>query len=264
MICDRAGSQALRDDTTGASFHDVCHTDASGNFASRTVDLSNLPELDPSARDVKETGHVGAAGDEPQASFRAASRPSRAGGRTSSRPSMSRSRTSRWVRRISSADPKKSCEPGKTSEADLRTELADMLGRMSDLYNDGTVPHFTRALSRSCPRSKKSPRLRPPSPASTRVWLSPKTDRVGHRASGTAYPHIVDLANALLRLVSADTDPLGVTTKADGPSDRAARERTPGKATLRSSDCSRPCARSFVPQNELRRRMLSSRARISR
>src|SRR5690606_2441156 len=52
LLCDRVGAQALREDITGASFHDVCHADASGSFESDTVDVSKLPPLDPDARDV--------------------------------------------------------------------------------------------------------------------------------------------------------------------------------------------------------------------
>ena len=50
-LCDRVAAQALPEDVTGASWHAVCHPDASGNFAT-TVDQTRLPPLDPNAVDV--------------------------------------------------------------------------------------------------------------------------------------------------------------------------------------------------------------------
>src|SRR5579871_2200426 len=50
-LCDRVSAQALPEDIAGASWHAVCHPDASGAFAS-TVDQGELPPLDPNAVDV--------------------------------------------------------------------------------------------------------------------------------------------------------------------------------------------------------------------
>lgn len=232
VICDRVGAQALREDITGASYHDVCHADASGDFASRTVDLAKLPELDPSARDVKGEP-VTLEQQERNRKHRIARIEALARRRDDLIAAFDLAFANEPIgtKDLASSDPKKSCEPSKTGDADLRTELADMLGRMSDLYNDETVPHFTRALSRVMAEVEKSPEAQAAlARFDARQGYRPRETAMGIARPALSYPHMVDLANALLRLVSADTDPLGLAAKAGAPSSRTASERTPGKA----------------------------------
>src|SRR5690349_21333255 len=44
MVCDRVGAQALREDVAGLSYHDVCHANAAGEFATK-VAIEKLPGL---------------------------------------------------------------------------------------------------------------------------------------------------------------------------------------------------------------------------
>src|ERR1700730_7803716 len=51
LVCDRVGTQALREDVTASSYHDMCHPDATGKYTDR-VDQTLLVPLDPNAVDI--------------------------------------------------------------------------------------------------------------------------------------------------------------------------------------------------------------------
>lgn len=233
LVCDRVGAQALREDITGASFHDVCHADAAGNFPSDTVDASRLPPLDPEATDV----HGTPVSMDQQAKNRA-HRIARIEALARRRDDLIAAFDTAFANEdiatkdLSNPDPTKSCDP-RDASADLRTELADMLGRMTDLYDDDTVPHLTRGLSRvmngvdDTPEAQKALAL-----FDARRGYRPVPRELGVARPLLAYPRIVELANATLRLLSADTDPLGLTAASGArkkPQDRTAEDRVPGK-----------------------------------
>ncbi len=54
VLCDRVGAQALREDLTGASFHDVCHPRADGSYADE-VNRSALPPIRGAAKRTNGT-----------------------------------------------------------------------------------------------------------------------------------------------------------------------------------------------------------------
>src|SRR4029079_12726582 len=117
---------------------------------------------------------------------------------------------------LSNPDESKSCDPpapvaGATStEADLRTELSDMLGRLTDLYNDDTIPHLTRGLARIMDDVEHSPEAQAAlTRFDARRGSRPTAVAMGAARPARSYPRLVELANALLRLLSSDTDPLG-------------------------------------------------------
>ncbi|HVH41634.1 MAG TPA: hypothetical protein VM925_04805, partial [Labilithrix sp.] len=151
LVCDRVGAQALREDITGASYHDVCHADPTGGFASTTVNTALLPPLEPDALDVQGRP-VSLEQQQKNREHRIARIEALARRRDDLIGAFDVALTNEVIatKDLANPDPTKSCEPppGPTAEADLRTELSDMLGRMTDLYNDDTVPHLTRALSR--------------------------------------------------------------------------------------------------------------------
>lgn len=238
LVCDRVGAQALREDITGASFHDVCHADPSGEFRSTTVDAALLPALDPNAEDVRGEDVT----LEQQAKNRA-HRIARIEALARRRDDLIEAFDVAFANEpiatkdLASPDPATSCAPpaGASGEADLRTELADMLGRMTDLYNDDTVPHLTRALSRVMTDVERSDDAQEAlARFDARRGYRPREVAMGVARPALSYPRLVELANALLRLLSADTDPLGLAAPPDAPKkkpkDRVASDRSPGKA----------------------------------
>ena len=229
LVCDRVGAQALREDVTGASFHAVCHADARGKFADR-VDVSKLVPLDKGARNA-----AGAAVpiDEQRA---------RRGYRIARIEALARRRGD-LIRALDAAFPDEpvatkrlgegagSCEAG--GETPLPKALGDMLGRLTDLENDGTLPALTRALADVLDNVQSTPE--------TQAAFARLDARQGYRPSGIAlgvarpvlaYPRLVELTRSLLRVVASDSAPLDASTRRDPsrPFSNDNRTAVPGRA----------------------------------
>ena len=83
-----------------------------------------------------------------------------------------------------------------------------MLGRMGDLYNDGTLPQSTESLARVVDAFKKSEGAQAAwARLSARQGYRPIETALGATRPIIAYPHLRDLSNASLRLLSADSNP---------------------------------------------------------
>lgn len=239
MVCDRVGAQALREDVAGISYHAVCHADESGAFVDR-VDVAKLPELEDAfdvdgkpvtiEQQVKNRQHrvarieaVARRRDDLIAAFDTAF-----------------ANEVIATKDLENPDPARSCDPpaGPSGQADLRVELSDMLGRLTDLYNDDTIPHLTRALTHVMDDVNHSPDAQAAlTRFDARRGYRPANIAMGVARPTLAYPRLVELANALLRLLSSDIDPLGLAagapppgTPAKKPADRVASDRIPGQA----------------------------------
>ena len=237
MICDRVGAQALREDVAGVSYHDVCHASAAGEFADH-VDIAKLTPIEE-AVDVDGTPVT----LEQQLRNRE-HRVARVEAVARRRQDLvaafdtALSRENIVIRDLANPDEARSCEPlqgGAPSEADLRAELGDMLGRLGDLYNDDTLPHLTRALSRVMDDVDHAPAAAAAlARFDARRGYRPKDIAMGVSRPIVSYPRLVELANALLRLLSSDIDPqdmlagLGSAPRKK-PQDRTAADRVPGK-----------------------------------
>lgn len=245
MVCDRVGAQALREDVAGASYHDVCHANPQGEFADR-VDLTKLPAVEEAVdvdgkpvtleQQLENREHriarieaVARRRHDLVVAFDTAFAHENIG-----------------IKDLANPDEAKSCEPpggsapsnrpdSPSGEADLRAELGDMLGRLTDLYNDDTIPHLTRALSRMMDDIDHAPAVQTAlARFDARRGYRPKDVGMGVSRPVVSYPRLVELANALLRLLSSDTDPQGMLLDAAAPrkkaADRTAADRIPGKA----------------------------------
>jgi hypothetical protein len=243
MVCDRVGAQALREDVAGISYHAVCHADANGMFVD-DVDMTKLPPLDEAfdvdgkpvtiEQQVKNREHriarvqaIARRRDDLILAFDTAFTNEAIG-----------------TKDLANADPARSCDPpsgpgGATNPAaqvDLRVELSDMLGRLTDLYDDDTIPHVTRALSHVMDDVNRSPEAQAAlTRFDARRGYRPAPIAMGVARPALAYPRLVELANALLRLLSSDTDPLGLgaANGAVPPKkavDRVSADRLPGPA----------------------------------
>ncbi|MBX3190234.1 MAG: hypothetical protein KF819_24760 [Labilithrix sp.] len=233
VICDRVAAQALREDLTGASFKSVCHRPKGGQF-SDTVDETKLPSVDPSA--INEKGQ--SVSVEQQQRNRAA-----AVGRVEAlarrRDDLIRAFDATFpeskipIKNLEAEDETKSCEaPKKSGEGLLTDQIADMLGRMGDLYNDGTLPSSTQSLGRLIADFKDSKEAQAAwSRLSARQGYRPIETALGAVRPVIAYPNLRNLANASLRLLSADSVPYELDPKLDADG-RRIPVPGPGNAAL--------------------------------
>lgn len=234
LICDRVGAQALREDVSGASFHAVCHADKEGNFADK-VDEGKLLPLDEDAVDV-EGKPVSMDQQRKNRDHRIARIEALARRRNELVGAFDAAFTGEVVgiKDIDNPDPSKSCEPLATrSEAEVQKALGEMLGRLTDLYNDDTIPHTTRALTRLMQRVETSPDAQSAlARFDGRRGYRPTDVAMGVSRPALAYPRIVELVNALGGLLSADTDPLDLGAPKDAPRkkpyERTAKDRKAG------------------------------------
>jgi hypothetical protein len=217
VICDRVAAQALREDLSGDSFRRVCHRPKGGEFADE-VDQSKLPPVHASATDVD--------GNRVSVEKQRADR-DKAVGRVEAlarrRGDLIRALDATFpeqkvpIKDLDNPDPKKTCNaPKKSGEGLLTEELADMMGRMGDLYNDGTIPQSTQSLATVVEAFKASPEAQAAwARLSAREGYRPIETALGAARPVIAYPHLRDLANASLRLLSADSNPYAIDPPRD-------------------------------------------------
>ena len=233
VICDRVGAQALREDLTGDSFRGLCHKPKGGEFADK-VDETKLPAINPEA--LNESGAAVTTEQQRKNRGIAVGRIEALGRR---RADLIRALDATFpetkipIKDIDNPDELKSCDaPQKSGEGLLTDQIADMLGRMGDLYNDGTLPQSTQSMARVMDAFKKSEEGQAAwARLSARQGYRPIETALGATRPLIAYPHLRDLSNASLRLLSADSNPYDREPKYDADGLRIAIPG-PGNAAL--------------------------------
>ncbi|MFI5301247.1 MAG: hypothetical protein ACHREM_24450 [Polyangiales bacterium] len=242
LLCDRVGAQALREDITGASFHAVCHADASGNYAAH-VDQTQLVALDPSAVDTSGNP-VPMATQQAHRNYRVARVESLGNRREdliaaldATLPDAAMSIRDEATDAGTSCGPpidETSTTPG-TPKARFLTQVAATLSRFIDLYDDGTIPLFTESLGGALGQVATS--------TDVQAALARLDARQGYRPAQLGlgvvrpilgYPKMVALANSLLRLIATDSAPYDSAgaidpSKPPGPGNRVP---IPGPASV--------------------------------
>jgi hypothetical protein len=206
VLCDRVGANALREDVLGASYHAVCHADANGTFAD-SVDQSQLVALDPSTTDVNGNPvpmdvQIAARGYHvARIEALARDRDKLIAAFDASFPSVTIP-----IKDTSNLDPTQSCNPAGTGP--LQHELADILGKMSDLSNDRTVPLFTESLAQVLDDVQAEPDAQQVlTRFDARQGYRPNDVAMGIARPALSYPRLVPLTDAFLRLIATDSDP---------------------------------------------------------
>jgi hypothetical protein len=205
-LCDRVAAQALAEDVTGASWHAVCHPDASGAFATR-VDASRLVPLDPSAVDTSGVP-VSIAEQEQERGYHIARIEALARDRVKLTAALDAAfpDVPLPLKDLANADPSASCNPAGTGS--LPHELAQVLGRMKTLEDDGTLPLFSEALGRLMSDVDSA--------ADARDALARLDARQGYRPLpvdlGVArpllsYPRLAALVQSVVAPLATDSDP---------------------------------------------------------
>lgn len=216
IFCDRVSAQSLREDLNGASFHAVCHK-VGGGYAD-SVDEARLPPLTADAVDVngKPVSVEKQKSDREHALARVKAlirrRQDLIGAIDATFPDRAVP-----IKDLTNPDPTKSCNaPAASGEGKLGKQMADMMSRFMALYNDGTIPQSTESLGELMNAIQASP--------DAQAALARFGSRQGYRpvdvAFGAvrpmmAYPRLRDMANATLRIVSADSNPYTFSPKLD-------------------------------------------------
>ncbi|WP_394832012.1 hypothetical protein LVJ94_36405 [Pendulispora rubella] len=210
LLCDRVAAQAIREDLTGASFAGVCHKRADGTY-SDAVDTSKLPAIDDPAVRARQLGRVHAM---------VRRRGSLIAAFDATFPDVRVP-----VVDEKNGDPKRTCDrlddASIGDRGKLTQQLSDMLGKLIELYTDGTIPRTTQAMAGIMNDVGAA--------ADTRAALARFQDRRGYKPESVAmgasrafigYPRLRDLANASLRLLSHDSDPYAEDAPRDGDGKR--------------------------------------------
>jgi hypothetical protein len=208
VLCDRIGAQSLREDMTGASFRDVCHKKADGTYA-EAVDEAKLPAVTSEGRDEK--GGVVSVEQRKQNRARDIGRIAALARRRAdliAAIDYTIPDVDVGVKDTKNPDGTKSCDaPKKNGEAPLPQEVADMLGRFIDLYNDGTIPQSTQSLGKVITTFRDNPEAQKAwARFDSRKGYRPSELALGAARPMVAYPRLRDLANATLKVMSADAN----------------------------------------------------------
>jgi hypothetical protein len=214
VLCDRVAAQALREDLTGAASHDVCHKPVGGGDFSDTVDRDKLPPLTIGAKDT--TG-----ADVPVEKQKADR------DRSIGKIEALGRRRQDLIRALDATFPEGDTIPqlcnasGQNATTLLTHELAGLLGRMGPLYTDGTLPQSTESLSRVVDVFQKDQNAQQAwQRISSRQGYRPIDTALGVVRPIVAYPHLRDLSNASLRLLSADSNPYDLHPRFDADGHR--------------------------------------------
>jgi hypothetical protein len=191
VFCDRVGAQSLHEDLSGASYLRVCHRDPATGLFADAVDPSQLPAIPANA---------------PQAAaLERAHAVARIGALARHRADLIAAldavvpASATVLSRSGGADG--ACAQGEVRP--LSSELAAVLARMSDAYDDGTVPQATRSLGRLMNAFKASPGAQAAlERTNKRTGYRPESVALGIVRPVLAYPGLRDMANATLHLVS--------------------------------------------------------------
>lgn len=207
LVCDRVGAQALREDVTGASFRHVCHPRQDGSYDNE-LDLSKLPPLRGDATDAEgrpvsvdkqqenrdhHVARVEAMGKR---------RPDLVKAFDQSLPDIGMSLQQERL------DDGTECNVTSSDTDDFLEQLADTLSRFVDLYNDQTIPELTRALGNLLLKIDEDPEIAEAlARLDARQGYRPLTVALGIARPALAYPRLSELADTMLALFAADSDP---------------------------------------------------------
>jgi len=222
VICDRVGAQALHEDLTGGSFRDVCHPRADGTYADQ-VDQSLLPAMAKGQLDVNGTP-VPLAKQQADRAYGVARVETMARHRADLIAAFDATFPDIPIpiKDLSNPDPTRSCAaPAASGEGSLHTELSNFLGRIQDLYADGTIPQTTESISRVVNAFKAAPDAQTAwAVYDARAGYRPIDIALGAARPVVAYSGLRDFTNATLKLLSPDSNPYDPNAPVDGQGNR--------------------------------------------
>ncbi len=232
VVCDRMGGQSLHEDLSGASYRAICHGEnGDGIFGANSlrVDQTALPPIAGNLPNV-DGGVVPESQEQADRSYGvarlerlAADRPRLIAALDATFPAIDVP-----IKNLGAADPTQSCQPDPAGQGSLHTELANLLGRFTALYDDGTLPASTEALSAVTQALHQSASGQDSwVHFNARAGYRPFDLAVGAARPAIAYKNLRAFVNATLKLLSPDSNPYDPAPKKDAQGNRIP---TPGGA----------------------------------
>jgi hypothetical protein len=205
VLCDRVGGQALPEDLTGASYKEICHKSASGTWSS-TVDQTSLPPI-TSGLKTASGQPVSIATAQASRSHGVARIQALAGKRTDLIVALDATfpETLLPIKDITNGNAALTCNPAPNDAKDpLPSQLADLLGRFTKLYDDGTIPASTESFARVMTAfNAQGDAQAAYARLSSRQGYRPLDVALGVVRPMLAYPALRDFTNATLNLLSS-------------------------------------------------------------
>ncbi len=211
VLCDRVGAQALPEDLTGASFNGICHPSKTGTWTS-AVDLADLPPI---------TANLKNSSGQPVSV--ATAEAARAHG-VARIEALGRDRTNLIaalnatfpdvqipVKDTQNASAEASCLVSSKHPTDsLPSQLADLLGRFTKLYDDGTIPQSTESFARVMSAfGAETDAQAAYARFHSRQGYRPIDVALGAARPVLAYPNLRAFANATLDMLSSTGNAAG-------------------------------------------------------
>ncbi len=218
VICDRVGAQALPEDLTGASFHDICHPSSTGTWAT-TVDQTVLPPITGNLKDAN--GQPVSVAVATAARAHGVARVQALGAdRAQLVAALDATFPDVQIPVKSTTNTNASC--GAAGTDSLPSQLAGLLARFTgqspnlpSLYEDGTIPQSTESLARVMNAFASNGDAQAAyARFHARQGYRPLEVALGAARPVIAYPGLRDLANTSLDLLSSTGNPY---TAAAGP-----------------------------------------------
>jgi hypothetical protein len=245
VLCDRVSADALREDLTGESFSALCHK-KNGAFGAG-VDESKLPPITSALTDVNGKS---VSPDQQRADRVLAIKKITAlvAKRDELVFALDAMMPNEFVPVRSIGNKADTCSDA--NEGKLYDELAKMLGRFTELYNDGTIPESTRSIGRVVKAFRGSGDAQDAyGRLGGRVGYRPAKIALGVVRPVVGYPGLRDLSNALLQVLASDTNPF-VAGDQRGPAyDKMSALLAAARAEMANAAADPPLAALTTSQN---------------
>lgn len=204
VVCDRMGGQSLHEDLSGASYYSICHAPFSD-----TVDVSELPPI--------VDGQPNTAGQPVPAAQQLADRAYGVGRMQTlaqHRAALIAALDATFpdtmipVNDENNPNPSQPCPSGGATTGRLHDALTDLLARFQDLYDDGTLPQSTESIASVVDAFKADPDAQSAwAVYDARAGYRPIDINLGAARPTIAYPQLRDFTNAVVSLISYDSQP---------------------------------------------------------
>lgn len=225
VVCDRVGGQSLHEDLSGDSYRAICHGENGDSVFGPGSFQVNQAALPPLANDLPSVdgGVVSLSQQETDRTYGVGRLERLAQDRAGLIAALDATFPAIDVpiKNLGASDPTQSCQPDPAGQGSLHTELANLLGRFTALYDDGTIPSATAALGAVAQALGQSAEGQSSwAHLNSRAGYRPFDLAVGAARPTIAYKNLRPFVNATLKLLSPDSNPYDPAPKKNAQGQR--------------------------------------------